>query len=64
MHRSGLTERLAGFVFVVVVSAFALRWAYEQLRPMLPLLVVLGGVVRAVAGLLLLPQPVVGPRRA
>lgn len=40
MYR-GLTERLAGFVFVVVVSAFALRWAYEQLRPMLPLLVVL-----------------------
>ncbi len=37
----GLTERLAGFVLVVVVSAFALRWAYEQLRPMLPLLVVL-----------------------
>ncbi len=40
MYR-GLTERLAGFVLVVVVSAFALRWAYEQLRPMLPLLVVL-----------------------
>jgi hypothetical protein len=39
MHRSRLTERLAGFVFVVVVSAFALRWAYEQLRPALPLLV-------------------------
>ncbi len=37
----GITERLAGFVFVVVVSAFALRWAYEQLRPLLPLLVVL-----------------------
>ncbi len=37
----GLTERLAGFVLVVVVSAFAPRWAYEQLRPMLPLLVVL-----------------------
>jgi uncharacterized membrane protein YqjE len=37
----GLTERLAGFVLVVVVSAFALRWAYEQLRPVLPLLVVL-----------------------
>ena len=42
MHR-GLTERLAGFVFVVVVSAFALRWAYEQLRPLLPVLV--AGVV-------------------
>ncbi len=40
MYR-GLTERLAGFVLVVVVSAFALRWAYEQLRPVLPLLVVL-----------------------
>ncbi len=40
MYR-GLTERLAGFVLVVVVSAFALRWAYEQLRPMLPLLIVL-----------------------
>ncbi len=37
----GFTERLAGFVLVVVVSAFALRWAYEQLRPVLPLLVVL-----------------------
>ncbi len=48
----GLTERLAGFVLVVVVSAFALRWAYEQLRPMLPLLivlVVLFGLWRAVA---------------
>ncbi len=41
MYRSGLTERLAGFVLVIVVSAFALRWAYEQLRPVLPLLVVL-----------------------
>ncbi len=40
-RQSGVTERLAGFVFVVVVSAFALRWAYEQLRPVLPLLVVL-----------------------
>ena len=40
MYR-GFTERLAGFVFVVVVSAFALRWAYEQLRPVLPLLIVL-----------------------
>jgi hypothetical protein len=40
MYR-GLTERLAGFVLVVVVSVFALRWAYEQLRPVLPLLVVL-----------------------
>ncbi len=40
MYR-GLTERLAGFVLVVVVSAYALRWAYEQLRPVLPLLVVL-----------------------
>ncbi len=48
----GITERLAGFVFVVVVSAFALRWAYEQLRPLLPLLtilVVLFGLWRAVA---------------
>jgi hypothetical protein len=41
MYRSGLTERLAGFVFVVVVSAFALRWAYEQLRPMWPVFVVI-----------------------
>jgi uncharacterized membrane protein len=41
MHRSSLTERLAGFLLVVVVGAFALRWAYEQLRPVLPLLVVL-----------------------
>jgi uncharacterized membrane protein YqjE len=40
-RQSGITERLAGFVLVVVVSAFALRWAYEQVRPMLPLLVVL-----------------------
>ncbi len=40
-RQSGITERLAGFVLVVVVSAFALRWAYEQLRPVLPLLVVL-----------------------
>ncbi len=51
MYR-GLTERLAGFVLVVVVSAFALRWAYEQLRPVLPLLVaavVLVGLWRAVA---------------
>jgi hypothetical protein len=38
--RSGLTERLAGFVLVVVVSAFALRWAYDQLRPMWPVFVV------------------------
>jgi hypothetical protein len=48
----GITERLAGFVLVVVVSAFALRWAYEQLRPVLPLLVaavVLVGLWRAVA---------------
>ncbi len=41
MQRSGITERLVSFVLVMVVSAFALRWAYEQLRPMLPLLVVL-----------------------
>jgi hypothetical protein len=40
MHRSGLTERLAGLVFVVVVSAFALRWAYEQLRPLWSVFVV------------------------
>ncbi len=40
MHKTGITERLAGFVFVVVVSAFALRWAYEQLRLVLPLLVI------------------------
>jgi hypothetical protein len=36
---------------VVVVSAFALRWAYEQLRPALPLLVaavVLFGLWRTV----------------
>jgi hypothetical protein len=41
MPRSGLMKRLAGFVFMVVVSAFALRGAYEQLRPVLPLLIVL-----------------------
>jgi uncharacterized membrane protein YqjE len=40
-RQSGITERLAGFVLVVVVSAFALRWAYEQVRPVLPLLVIL-----------------------
>ena len=40
MYQRGITERLAGFVIVVVVSAFALRWAYEQLRPVLPFLVV------------------------
>ncbi len=39
-RQSGITERLAGFVLVVVVSAFALRWAYEQLRPVLPVIVV------------------------
>jgi predicted exporter len=39
MHRAGLTERLAGFVLVVVCGALALRWAYEQLRPLLPVLV-------------------------
>lgn len=51
MYRTGLTERLAGFVFVVVVSVFALRWAYEQLRPVLPVMVamvVLFGVWRVV----------------
>ncbi len=50
-RQSGITERLAGFVLVVVVSAFALRWAYEQVRPVLPLLVVLAvlfGLWRAV----------------
>ncbi len=50
-RQSGITERLAGFVLVVVVSVFALRWAYEQLRPILPLLVllvVLFGVWRVV----------------
>ncbi len=41
MHRTGLTERLAGFVFLVVVSAYALRWAYDRLRPLLPVLLVL-----------------------
>ncbi len=41
MHRAGLTERLAGFVLVIIVSAFALRRVYEQLRPVLPLLVLL-----------------------
>ena len=41
MHRAGLTERLAGFVLVIIVSAFALPRVYEQLRPVLPLLVLL-----------------------
>jgi hypothetical protein len=40
MHRSSLTERLAGFLLVVVVGAFALRWAYDQLRPLWPVFVV------------------------
>jgi hypothetical protein len=40
MHRSSLTERLAGFLLVVVVGAFALRWAYDQLRPLWPVFLV------------------------
>ncbi len=41
MHRTSLTGQLVTFVVVVVASAYALRWAYDLLRPLLPLFVVL-----------------------
>lgn len=37
---SGLTERAVGFLVVLVAGVLALRWAWEQLRPLLPVLVV------------------------
>jgi hypothetical protein len=45
MHGAGLTSRLFGFVVALVAAVLAIRWAVEQLRPLLPLLAVVVIVV-------------------
>lgn len=46
---TGLVRSLVGLVLAVVLVAVALHWAYELLRPLLWLVVVISLVVVAVA---------------
>jgi hypothetical protein len=40
MRRSGLGEWAVGLLVFVVAGSIAVRWAYEQLRPVFPVLIV------------------------
>lgn len=53
-NTNNISSRLLGFSVAAVVVALALRWVYELVLPLLPLLLVVVGLVLLLAAALFL----------